>query len=65
MNASFYTYFSSGVGTAMTAVFIVSFLEGHTIDIGHAGLFLVVTGSLVYAFYRRTFDTAKEPAGKP
>jgi len=58
MKASFYTYFSSAVGTAMIAVFTVSFLEGHTVDIGRAGLFLVVGGGLVYAFYRRTTNTA-------
>lgn len=59
MKPSFYTYFSSAVGTMMSVLLIVSFLQGHSVDIGNTGLFLVTIVSVVYAFYRRNTDASK------
>ena len=56
MNTSFYTYATSGFGTMFAVLIIVSYLQGHTVDIGGFGLFLVVIASLIYAFYRRNHD---------
>jgi hypothetical protein len=59
MKTSFYTYFSSAYGTLWFVVIVFSFITQSHVRTGELGYYGFPVIALIYAFYRRSTDTAK------